>query len=751
MQDGQITTFYSFKGGVGRTMALANVAFIASMNHLKVLVMDWDLEAPGLAYYFRGIPEQDKARAIKEAPGILDLAWSWKNEVTNSENVDAFAKVVERYRSGSIFEDCAKSIVDESRFPDGAVLDIIGAGRSIIDTGEMEPYANALARFSWSEFFETYGGGIFIESLRTWAKANYDIILIDSRTGYADVAGVCTMQLPDTVALTFVYNRQNIEGIASVAKSLDHTRGKGVKLRAVPMRLSGRGTLDEADARSRAIRDLQRSGAFTADEAERDMDTLAVRAAAGVPFYETLAQFAAGSAPNDQLSLDYKGLAEAICRQKLSLHEIPASWRESVRRRLEPKLATASYVSELQTADPGRALEEIDRLIDGALEAELHEGDVDREYIESLVYAAFSLDDAEFDEEGVSSISVARKAVDLVRSKYQSNRIEWRDFLADSMQRFSDIFAYSVDPDQAIDQLLELDEIMSEGEQDVDTILRRSGYKRAIAALFRSFQPKRMMSAVMDSEELLSSIPRGVVTTELRTAWADTFLQKSIAARSSKDLGLARDSAVQGLRWADGQPDESRVLGRLSVELHIALSELESDVEVAADHAISAVRDENYASIVYRNISSLVDVISRSASAPERFLTFVNILSPSKRGRNVNPPTFFFSRSILLASNFARSTARIAVELVNVRDQRDASRAIELLVTTNASVLLGLKRRMAQLGLGPGGSKRQGVELFTAIGVLMQMATIRDVSAQAMNALAVAASEIEVITRAQKE
>ena len=41
-----ICTFYSFKGGVGRSMALANAAHVLREAGLRVLVVDWDLEAP---------------------------------------------------------------------------------------------------------------------------------------------------------------------------------------------------------------------------------------------------------------------------------------------------------------------------------------------------------------------------------------------------------------------------------------------------------------------------------------------------------------------------------------------------------------------------------------------------------------------------------------------------------------------------------------------------------------------------------
>ncbi|MBL0344368.1 MAG: AAA family ATPase [Anaerolineales bacterium] len=50
--DGKVITFYSYKGGTGRSMALANIAWILASNGKKVLVIDWDLEAPGLHRYF---------------------------------------------------------------------------------------------------------------------------------------------------------------------------------------------------------------------------------------------------------------------------------------------------------------------------------------------------------------------------------------------------------------------------------------------------------------------------------------------------------------------------------------------------------------------------------------------------------------------------------------------------------------------------------------------------------------------------
>ena len=70
---GQIITFYSFKGGTGRTMVLVNTACLLAerqRNAAKgVLMIDWDLEAPGLHRYFRnrllvGRSRVDRGRAV---------------------------------------------------------------------------------------------------------------------------------------------------------------------------------------------------------------------------------------------------------------------------------------------------------------------------------------------------------------------------------------------------------------------------------------------------------------------------------------------------------------------------------------------------------------------------------------------------------------------------------------------------------------------------------------------------------------
>ena len=47
-RNGRVLTFYSYKGGTGRSMALANVGWILASAGKRVLLIDWDFEAPGL-------------------------------------------------------------------------------------------------------------------------------------------------------------------------------------------------------------------------------------------------------------------------------------------------------------------------------------------------------------------------------------------------------------------------------------------------------------------------------------------------------------------------------------------------------------------------------------------------------------------------------------------------------------------------------------------------------------------------------
>ena len=71
-------------------------------------------------------------------------------------------------------------------------------------------------------------------------RKEYDYILIDSRSGFSDTAGICTVQMPDYLILLFTANYQSIYGAANVAASILGQRragfgGTGTGLRIFPV------------------------------------------------------------------------------------------------------------------------------------------------------------------------------------------------------------------------------------------------------------------------------------------------------------------------------------------------------------------------------------------------------------------------------------------------------------------------------------------------------------------------------------
>ncbi|MBK9266420.1 MAG: hypothetical protein IPM54_42365 [Polyangiaceae bacterium] len=194
----QIVTFYSYKGGVGRTMALANVAWrLANKHGLRVLAVDWDLEAPGL-HDFWGLTQEELANAR----GVLDFLLEWRNAVRKK------APAPPNVRSSII------PITRRPHAPRFGSLSLLIAGQ--LDSG----FDARLAAFDWQEFYEKDRGAVAIETLRKQITEDFDIVLVDSRTGLTDTGGICTIQLPDGVVLLTAPNEQSFRGIEKIARGI---------------------------------------------------------------------------------------------------------------------------------------------------------------------------------------------------------------------------------------------------------------------------------------------------------------------------------------------------------------------------------------------------------------------------------------------------------------------------------------------------------------------------------------------------
>ena len=213
-----VTTFYSFKGGVGRSMALANAAVELAQRGRRVLAVDFDLEAPGLDTF-------DILRPPDEVPGIIDF--------------------IHEYLESESAPDAHRFL---ARLPDvgdkGGELWIMPSG------AQRATYAAHFNQIDWAELYEKRDGYLLFEDLKAqWQQAvNPDYVLIDSRTGHTDSGGICTRQLPDAVTILFFPNEQNLRGLTKVVNDIrsetEEPRRKKIELHFV---MSNVPDLDDED------------------------------------------------------------------------------------------------------------------------------------------------------------------------------------------------------------------------------------------------------------------------------------------------------------------------------------------------------------------------------------------------------------------------------------------------------------------------------------------------------------------------
>ncbi|WP_150135158.1 FxSxx-COOH system tetratricopeptide repeat protein [Streptomyces hyaluromycini] len=230
---GRIVTFYSYKGGTGRTMALANTAWVLAANGKRVLAVDWDLEAPGLHRFFH--PFLDPATA-GATTGVIDLLTDYAWAATD----DGEQRPDDWHREYARIQRHAVSV--EWPFPEPGTLDLVSAGRQNRD------YSAIATSFEFDNFYERLGGGLFLDALREDMRRNYDYVLVDSRTGLSDIADICTAHLPDLLVDCFTLSDQSIDGAAAVARDIrDRFDQRRIRILPVPMRID-EGEKEKADA-----------------------------------------------------------------------------------------------------------------------------------------------------------------------------------------------------------------------------------------------------------------------------------------------------------------------------------------------------------------------------------------------------------------------------------------------------------------------------------------------------------------------
>jgi tetratricopeptide (TPR) repeat protein len=251
-----IWTFYSFKGGAGRSMAVANIAEYLYRQGLRVVMVDWDLEAPGLeSFFFRAA---DELKPIRSQLGLMDILLAYKRQfpLLSIPPKEAHTKEIRRVLRAELSP--LSGIVYPIHAPEPAAGSS-GAGLWIITAGwrggeRFPEYVEAVQSFDWSDFYLSFHGEAFFEWMREQLldKMAADVVLIDSRTGATEMGGVCTRQLADVVVAFCVPNLQNLTDTYTLTESflkdeVIAARGRPLQVVVVPSRIEN----SEIDARNR--------------------------------------------------------------------------------------------------------------------------------------------------------------------------------------------------------------------------------------------------------------------------------------------------------------------------------------------------------------------------------------------------------------------------------------------------------------------------------------------------------------------
>jgi hypothetical protein len=197
-------------------MAVANVAWLLAMNGERVLVVDWDLEAPGVHRYFHPLLDD---KELLETEGLLDFVEKLATRAAAAAE-PLSEKEVDILEYVKVLQWPGNFPVSWEKFGPKAGIDLLIAGRQ----GPL--YGMRLNAFSFVDFYEKLGGRRFLKMAREQMRSIYDYVLIDSRTGVSDTSGICTVEMPDTLVVCFTLNDQSILGASGVAHDVMEQRKK---------------------------------------------------------------------------------------------------------------------------------------------------------------------------------------------------------------------------------------------------------------------------------------------------------------------------------------------------------------------------------------------------------------------------------------------------------------------------------------------------------------------------------------------
>lgn len=219
-----IVVFHGHKGGTGRSAAVANIAPVLSSAGYRVLVVDFDLEAPGI-HRFYGLPDE----ATRKHGGVIDLVEAYSRALSEGTAFEValdpamlleprFPKL--RTPAGESLrpEQVRERILGSARFgvetPHDAWVKVLPAGRIDAD------YRRRVATIRWDELYAQPAWRAFFGWFKETLGKLADIVLIDVRAGVTDMGALCLFALADRAVLLTPPTHQGLDGTLETADAL---------------------------------------------------------------------------------------------------------------------------------------------------------------------------------------------------------------------------------------------------------------------------------------------------------------------------------------------------------------------------------------------------------------------------------------------------------------------------------------------------------------------------------------------------
>ncbi len=199
-----VVSFYSFKGGVGRTVGMLNTGWHLASRGRRVMLLDLDLEAPGLG--------SARLRRSKRRTHWIP-----------AQQKAGFCELVQAFRESGKFPDkWYKRNLCDGLGPGKRMALMAAAGAKA--GGKL---ADFVQTFSWSAFYLEENGRSFMEALvEGFTLLGFDYLLIDARTGLTDVAGISLLHLPDLAVFFTNLSQQSVEGVAARIEDIREVNDK---------------------------------------------------------------------------------------------------------------------------------------------------------------------------------------------------------------------------------------------------------------------------------------------------------------------------------------------------------------------------------------------------------------------------------------------------------------------------------------------------------------------------------------------